>query len=962
MHLSKTLTEADETRIITTREVQTQVVITESLPPRAGLVGYEDMISTSDIVKTYFVTYTYYNTYLEANNSTLVRVNVSTSSDVVTEKISFYPKKTTPPSLETQAEYINEDESLVESSVIDDIHIYTPKTYLTTFTFFTTLVTDSKQSTVVNSHTKVVENVVTETMSAHLLPSDIISDIRKGLLTQDGVTTVVNIDKQPIAITAVNLIKKISESPEDAEDNEIEESENNYETVSYDQPIEDEENEEESVNEEEHEVDESVEEPVKNVQNTPANKLSVPPISSFISSLGFSPFSNALGPVINAMAGLIQNKWGRNATKVNKHQNKVVVPHHHIRHPNIHHPNIHNPNIHHPNIHHPNIHRPVAEFNDEYQNRSPLYIPLSEDGTYPAETHVSYNELNSQNPFNPHAEKWVSEEDQRKNIEVVISKPSVETPLMNGGIQISPGQIITANSDVIVGKPGVIGPRLPFVGQPSNEIPIGMQPPPLPSAAASSDFHFIHNSIQNQHQSTPHSDLDLKFIDNNKKYQHSSHNAPLSIKLHNNNYQSSQTSLSQNQGNHRQSPHNKHQFLQEHPLHQYHPQQIPLNDIRGPPPPNKNHFHTLPSTPLTSQQMKNHLPVENRYANAPKIPEEINNHQQEIIEIQRVPEVYSTDLPPVNINMYPALQSSMRDSLLVNIQPSQVANVVIPHGSTTALIFGGSIQPHTNGKYFDDPLSYPDVKVYHDDPIKDVHAYIEDSVHVHTYHPHSNTIFGIAPTNAQTYSDVSPPKTLIGSSSFNNFDEPVHYKSEKTLVEMKIPHNSNSINVQLSPNPIIVPSNNPDNHQRHQIPVFNQIHQTTQRAYVPKPLHPVQLNHKNINDNIEKFIETASTNFVSSNNNTLFVSDTDDDLDDDDDTMIDGHRQDDVENEDGEVIQESNTLPLRPGQVPPTSSDATTTSTTVTQAAEYVTNGIYDSTSHPQNLNENVCISYFNAI
>ena len=49
--------------------------------------------------------------------------------------------------------------------------------------------------------------------------------------------------------------------------------------------------------------------------------------------------------------------------------------------------------------------------------------------------------------------------------------------------------------------------------------------------------------------------------------------------------------------------------------------------------------------------------------------------------------------------------------LLVNIQPSQVANVVIPQGGTQALIFGDTNEPHISGQYFDDPSPYPESEV-----------------------------------------------------------------------------------------------------------------------------------------------------------------------------------------------------------------------------------------------------------
>lgn len=49
--------------------------------------------------------------------------------------------------------------------------------------------------------------------------------------------------------------------------------------------------------------------------------------------------------------------------------------------------------------------------------------------------------------------------------------------------------------------------------------------------------------------------------------------------------------------------------------------------------------------------------------------------------------------------------------LLVNLQPSQVANVVIPQGGTQALIFGDTNEPHISGQYFDDPSPYPESEV-----------------------------------------------------------------------------------------------------------------------------------------------------------------------------------------------------------------------------------------------------------
>lgn len=58
------------------------------------------------------------------------------------------------------------------------------------------------------------------------------------------------------------------------------------------------------------------------------------------------------------------------------------------------------------------------------------------------------------------------------------TRHKVATSLVNG-IPISPGEVITANSDVIIGKPGKMGPRPPQTFSKGNEN-IGMKPPPLP--------------------------------------------------------------------------------------------------------------------------------------------------------------------------------------------------------------------------------------------------------------------------------------------------------------------------------------------------------------------------------------------------------------------------------------------------------------------------------------------------
>lgn len=71
------------------------------------------------------------------------------------------------------------------------------------------------------------------------------------------------------------------------------------------------------------------------------------------------------------------------------------------------------------------------------------------------------------------------------------------------GIPISPGEVITANSDVIIGKPGKMAPRPPqtFLEDEEN---IGMKPPPLPvpNISVHPVLEVLENNRDNQPQQT----------------------------------------------------------------------------------------------------------------------------------------------------------------------------------------------------------------------------------------------------------------------------------------------------------------------------------------------------------------------------------------------------------------------------------------------------------------------------
>lgn len=213
--LEKTLYEGDKSQIVSTDEVVTQVVITESVPARVASVmtsyialDVEDLepqklkdLVTTDVVKTYYVTYTYYDTTVSKGN-TVVNTNISTSTDVVTEKLFLHSKRN------------KETNSIINTSPIvkdnkkkpaqENFDILVEKTYLTTFTYYTTLLQDDS-STVINSNSKVVENVVTETIEPTLLNKKYLKSLRKEI--REGSGKIIKLatlnDGEKIEITAV---------------------------------------------------------------------------------------------------------------------------------------------------------------------------------------------------------------------------------------------------------------------------------------------------------------------------------------------------------------------------------------------------------------------------------------------------------------------------------------------------------------------------------------------------------------------------------------------------------------------------------------------------------------------------------------------------------------------------------------------------------------------------------------
>lgn len=406
MVLTKTLSDSDVSKVISTTDVVRQVVITELLPSKSTSVmtSYiaidadgnkspadkddilsSPLLSATDVVKTYFVTYTYYNTYLK-DGSTIVRTNVSTSSDVVTEKLYIYPTRrptaaqitsTTRNAVPIRIDALDNNNiaandvydtkdnhvpnELTNESLRQTINIYATKTFMTTFTYFTTLLQGASNveasasvvsdegfdnelmSTVINSHTRVVENVVTESIPPNFLPSSAVhrfklmffgDDQHRPQIQDTRYTTVATlIGGQSLEITAVkNAIEPTSKHKEavdlqstallslgtsesdddqdtDSTKNELDQdSAGTIDTEALDEnPI----------------LDSNQFDSGPSLKNsTKIIKTTASPVSNLIGSINFNNGLKVLRPMIDAVAGLINTNfrlnWNNQTAPINR--------------------------------------------------------------------------------------------------------------------------------------------------------------------------------------------------------------------------------------------------------------------------------------------------------------------------------------------------------------------------------------------------------------------------------------------------------------------------------------------------------------------------------------------------------------------------------------------------------------------------------------------------------------------
>jgi len=1060
--LTKTLNDSDISKVISTTDVVKQVVITELLPSKSTQVmtsyiaidadGNESpaeksdilaspLLSATDVVKTYYVTYTYFNTYL-VNGSTIVRTNVSTSSDIVTEKLYIYPtKRVTLPqttirhAVPIRIESINNSiggvdnynknnyghssNELFNDALKQTINVHATKTLMTTFTYFTTLLQgpqstdlstddfDNEQmTTVVNSHTRVVENVVTESIPTNFLPSSAIQKLKLMFFGDDELkmndnryTTVATLlDGNAIEITAVkSSIDSTATHPSNVNvypSTGSGEESNEEELIEIDNNKNDFENDQQYAETSDLEVSDggANEIEINPALKTNSTKLKQPTssVSNLIGSINFNNGLKALRPMIDAVAGLINTNFRLGWNNDSVSSNSEVIHHHHV--PTFT-PRPHTGNL--PPI--PDyienltsnktlnsIPKPFANTEPAKGHaRNPIYIPVNANKeNYDLATTQQLIENLTPKNFNP-----PEIADHTESINEI--KPMIDG---SGGIPISPGDVITANSDVIFGRltgnrpriplnplsadqniptfekinslsslshvtppPGVLSPdsfsdshsissirEETYIGPPPplpdqapavhikpkpphllksnpqfNKIPIYRNKPPFvpnktPSRITSAlpPHQVIANQIQlNRLRAQKHSQLQPQ------TQPQLNHAIKEPINLVRQNVIPINHVIHQN-AIHMPVNHPPQQLLHAHALHK---QQIPIVHQNHPTP------HLAPQT-----NAEMHEYVLNKVAGG----------SNDIIEIQRIPEVFSTDLPPVHIYHAPqqivsftaetieptrtaepnrphdiqtihqfpeVVESSTGQPLFVNIQPSQIAKVVIPHGSSSALIFGGVQEMHKAGEYFDDPSPYPNANdqfiAIHSKPTV---ATIKNNVQVvHT----PNDAVGI------NHSIVSNQKVNVDSHVLSQDVDmhvpPIIFKNQDSN---DIPITSGTYSEHgIASGTYSEPITNQHQQVNHH-PQANHHLQVSQHFVPPHllvkpgPISPFSVNIQSINLGM-----SADDNDSNDSNVAAEVSDDGPDNHSQapkvHDDVIDQHTDDDFANEHGEVIQESNSVP-----------------------------------------------------
>lgn len=454
----------------------------------------------------------------------------------------------------------------------------------------------------------------------------------------------------------------------------------------------------------------------------------------------------------------------------------------------------------------------------------PIYIPVDEMET--SETQVAFTNATLHQNF-----VWASDHKYTKGH---FMKPKIvhESPLVNGGIPISPGEIITANSDVIVGKPAVGGPLT--LGASGIKLQNPVNPPPIDSAGANNEQYISKVKPPPNYTgfaSNADDSFDLRPPELPKlkpKPNKSAYRAQDNYYAQQNSHiTSSRVPVLSHVNN---EPH-KYPVLKKHngPILVNHGRPAFLDfipSLKKPPATGPIHHHSV-----------NYRPNEDSKDN--DIPDN-NPSSSEIVSTKVI-----TD------GKYQIVDSPESDDLnkpfLVDIQPSKVANVLIPHGSSTALVFAGSSEPHKTGDYVDDPLPYPEPGYFGSFSIDAPHM-----TNVHNVVPNNN-LFVVKP-NVETFNNNLHPYKDIITRNENKFQLSEN-KRPKDLNKLPPPTSNQESHIQVGPK--ITAYNLDTSHTHHQTSYENYKHkgekEVIDKEYenylaVPPPPPPKRFNQENKHD------------------------------------------------------------------------------------------------------------------
>ncbi|RXG69585.1 hypothetical protein Avbf_06347 [Armadillidium vulgare] len=155
---TKTVGDRLHPEIVTSKEVITQVVVTEVPSVQRSKIDITPSLMTL-VTKTYFTTFTYFKTY----DGGIVDTETVVSSDIVTEKITDAPATNLPIVSLTKFPNAISDES-------HPIELFATKTYYTTSTYLTTILQGDQ--TITSSHIEITSNIVTEPITSMVLNTE----------------------------------------------------------------------------------------------------------------------------------------------------------------------------------------------------------------------------------------------------------------------------------------------------------------------------------------------------------------------------------------------------------------------------------------------------------------------------------------------------------------------------------------------------------------------------------------------------------------------------------------------------------------------------------------------------------------------------------------------------------------------------------------------------------------------